>query len=128
MKGIPLSLWERAGVRGIGFGRQYFFDISLIPHRADNLGDPSRNRLHVFQYVLVGNAKNLQSMAFEKCRSPLIIFVSDIVCRAIYFDHQSSTTTIEIDDIRSNRMLTAKLDSGKTSVAEDAPKHAFCKG
>jgi hypothetical protein len=79
--------------------------------QANHSQNPCRHAVQVGQSIVVGNTKHGQTKFSQKLRTLPVVLSRIIVTFSVEFHHQALVSAIEIDDVRLDRMLAAKLQS-----------------
>lgn len=77
------------------------------------------------QYIVVGNAKDMNAELFEDGISFAIIISLLCVNFAVNFDHKSQGVTVKIRDKAGNNMLPSELQAHKPSCPQLLPENCF---
>jgi hypothetical protein len=96
----------------------------------EDLSNNFKNSFGLAQDVVVPKAKYLNTLLFEVSRSPLVIgkLVVLVMLTAINLDRQLCFTTIKVNDVWTNWVLTSELEATHCSVAQAGPKSMFSIG
>ena len=84
----------------------------------------------IIQHARVGKSKDANSLSEHVCGAIAIVmplFVP-VMNRAIAFNYQRSLSTIEIDDIVTELVLSPEFKSVKLAITQKLPKHVFGQG
>ncbi len=86
-------------------------------------------RFDIMEYVTNGKAQNLETLLSQPSVTAGVMLGPSIhpVTFAVNFDHQPCRRTVEIDDIRRERMLATELQP-IGSFAKHLPKQSFWQG
>ncbi len=76
---------------------------------ANLAGNRDRNSFHVGQDFLVAKSNHLPAFRFQEGLSLAVVLLLKIVVSAIELDEDVSFDTGKVDEVRPDRMLTAKL-------------------
>ena len=84
-------------------------------------GYPAPHRLGIGRNILIRYSKYPQSLLLQVRGSPLISFAAVLVAHPVDLYDQSDFVAVEIDRVRADGMLAAKLQSSKSTVSKNAP-------
>jgi len=83
-----------------------------------------KHTIHIAQNVVVPETQHPVAFAFKKSRARHILCAVGML-PAIRLDNQLAFGTEKISDIRTNRHLTAKLETTKAAIAQAQPQRRF---
>ena len=92
-------------------------------------GNSEDHAFAIMQHVVISDAEYPQTFdGFQIALAFLILEAAIVMAPAIELHNQSVRLAVEIDDVGTHGMLTAKLDSQEPSIANQAPENLFGDG
>jgi len=94
---------------------------------AEVLGDGGAYDVRLFKHILVSKAKNGEALLSQEVLTFIVVFVAGgiVVHRAVQFDDYLLGGAVEIDDVRTDAVLSAKLATAKLAFPQHAPQRTF---
>jgi hypothetical protein len=91
------------------------------------LPDRLQHPVGVLEQVSVGESQHTNAVRSEESGSPPVIALSlgREVLPSVQLDRQPARCTVEVDDVGSDRMLSAKLQTQKLAGTQPPPKQPF---
>ncbi len=74
-------------------------------------GDRNRNGFDVRQHIFISKAEHKPALLLNPLLTQRVASVLHVVIPAVELDHQSALVVGEISEVRTDRMLTPKLQS-----------------
>ena len=91
------------------------------PSRSENR---QQHSLGFLQDIVIADPKHLKSLLLLEESVSLGIFLSPLIMTSpIDLDDEADFVTKEIDDVRTDRLLTAEFQSGQTPTTQAIPQH-----
>jgi len=115
---LPRAARGRAG-RGLGFS--VAINQPLLNSSQDHLAD----RVRVSQYIWVPEPQDLEALASQPFRSPLVVVALGMLA-AIDLDNEACVEANEIRDIWAEWILPPEVRPGEPMAAKPVPKRPLC--
>ncbi len=104
-------------------GRGWRASARRVRGRNQGRRDRRPDAIEIFQNIVIPEAKDLEALAFEKCRSTSVAL--NRVLATVDFDDQAPLRAKKIGDVTADLNLTTEFEAVELPVAEDAPQPLF---
>jgi hypothetical protein len=105
-----------------------FRSVARCFRTTKKLVDRAKNLLHTLKHLAIPESKHPITFRFEKRGTHFIFSRSLEMLRPVELNDKPSLSRAKISEIRSNRMLTAKLGAAHLPSPQMLPQNPLCVG
>jgi len=92
---------------------------------AGRSGDTQSNVFKIREHVVIRNSKYGPTLCLDEFLPTKVVFAARSVTLAVNFYNQTDRLAREINDVRTDRMLSTKLESSQTTTTQNTPQFLF---